>query len=96
MSNPGCFAGDTTGTECFGYQGNNQKDNRVSQHGFKSSVVNRKTGNPKHMMSIAFSIGRSMKYFCRITFVPAAAWFMPGGDSAKNFKFQILFCIGTR
>src|ERR1700686_481919 len=30
MSNPGCFSSDTTGTECFGHQGNNQEDDRVS------------------------------------------------------------------
>jgi hypothetical protein len=30
MSNPRCFSSDTTGTECFGYEGNYQKDDRVS------------------------------------------------------------------
>jgi hypothetical protein len=45
MSNPGCFSGDTTGTECFGCQGNNQEDNRVSQHGLME--VKLLTGNRK-------------------------------------------------
>jgi len=32
MSNPGSFSGNSAGAECFGYQGNDQEDDRVSQH----------------------------------------------------------------
>ena len=46
MSNPGCFSSDTTGTECFGDQSNDQKDDRVSEHDNMKPMFS--TGNRKH------------------------------------------------
>jgi hypothetical protein len=96
MSNQGCFSGDTTGTECFGYQGNNQEDNRVSQHGLVKAKLLTGNRKPKTDDDNSLQHWQFEKLYQVRPHERGPGFCAQVGDSAQNFTPQILFCIGTR
>jgi len=51
MSNPGSFSSNPAGAKSFSYQGNNQEDDRVSQHDETEPTLSRQYRKHNHLIS---------------------------------------------